>query len=113
MFETDIRDLKLEHMQELIENKVLEGKEIEYKRDKIGNKDNEKKEFLQDVSSFANSGTGYIILGIDEGDGKQKGFPISIVGIEVSSLDEEKASHGQIPRSSDFLLKKFKWKISS
>lgn len=90
MFPTDIRELKITHIQGLIENKVSEGKEFEYKRDKIGNRDPDKKEFLQDISSFANSGTGYVILGVDEGSGSQKGIPNSIVGIEVDSIDEEK-----------------------
>jgi hypothetical protein len=83
-------ELKITHIQELIENKVSEGKEFEYKRDKIGNRDPDKKEFLQDISSFANSATGYVILGIEEGSGNQKGIPNSIIGIEVDSLDQEK-----------------------
>lgn len=90
MFPANFREIKLTHIQELIENKVMEGKEFEYKRDKIGNKEGEKKEFLQDISSFANSETGYFIIGIEEGSGNNKGLPNSIVGIQVDSIDEEK-----------------------
>jgi hypothetical protein len=85
-----IEDITLETLRQLIEDKVPEGKALDYKRDRIGYKDSEKKEFLQDVSSFANTNGGHMIIGMDEGDEEERGFPTSIVGFEVKSIDEEK-----------------------
>ncbi len=53
----------------LIENAVREGRTIEYKRDLPGNSDNDKREFLADVSSFANAGGGDLLYGVSEVDG--------------------------------------------
>ena len=44
----------------LISDGIIEGKTIEYKRDSYGNTDDSKKEFLKDVSSFANTSGGFL-----------------------------------------------------
>ena len=46
-----------------------EGKSLDYKRDSVGSTDADKKEFLYDASSFANSQGGYLIFGMDEANG--------------------------------------------
>ena len=46
-----------------------EGKSLDYKRDLVGSTDANKKEFLYDASSFANSQGGYLIFGMDEANG--------------------------------------------
>ena len=51
-------------LQELIDNGVAEGKTLDYKEKLSGNSDAEKKEFLYDVSSFANASGGNLIFGI-------------------------------------------------
>jgi hypothetical protein len=61
-----------------------ESKFIDYKRDIIGSSDADKKEFLYDVSSFANTLGGYIVLGVAE----TAGIPASVVG--VGPIDAEK-----------------------
>lgn len=48
----------------LISNAVSEGRTIDYKRELPGNSDGEKKEFLADVSSFANTSGGDLIFGL-------------------------------------------------
>ena len=45
--ESDIRELK--------DAGIQEGKTVEYKRELLGTRDDEKREFLADVSSFANT----------------------------------------------------------
>lgn len=42
-------------LQALILEKAGEGKTLDYKRDSVGQSDKDKKEFLYDVSSFANT----------------------------------------------------------
>jgi predicted HTH transcriptional regulator len=53
-------------LQALISDAVPEGRTIEYKRALPGNSDGEKKEFLADISSFANTSGGDLIYGMDE-----------------------------------------------
>ncbi len=76
MIETDLR--------RLIENGVEEGKTIEYKRDLPGTTDSEKKEFLADLSSFANTAGGWLYYGIRE----ENRLPVELVGAENSNEDE-------------------------
>ncbi len=53
----------------LISTGVPESPTIDYKRDTYGNSENDKREFLADVSSFANTIGGDIVIGIDEASG--------------------------------------------
>ncbi|HCE46769.1 MAG TPA: hypothetical protein DET40_24745 [Lentisphaeria bacterium] len=53
----------------LVANQVREGRTIEYKKLLPGNSDEEKKEFLADVTSFANGSGGDIIFGVSAVDG--------------------------------------------
>jgi len=71
---------------ELITNGVEEGKEIDYKeRLQIG-PDSEKKEFLADVSSFANASGGHLVFGIEEA----KGVPINVKPLTIQNWDAER-----------------------
>jgi hypothetical protein len=72
------------NLQSLKENKVAEGIVLDYKRELYGASDTDKREFLKDVSSFANTAGGHIIIGIEE----QGGLPIEVPGIE-GDLDAE------------------------
>jgi predicted HTH transcriptional regulator len=67
----EIQETDLDH---LVANGVPEGKTIEYKEILPGNSDGDKKEFLADVSSFANTTGGDLIFGVDEA----KGTPLGI-----------------------------------
>ena len=53
-------------LQRLIDNGVQEGRNIDYKRDAVGNADAEKREFLKDISSFSNAAGGYLVIGMEE-----------------------------------------------
>jgi len=85
MLPVDINNIRIEDLQHLIDESFLEMKTLEYKRDLPGNSDGDKKEFLSDVSSFANSNGGDLIYGIREEDH----FPKELVGVVVSDVDEE------------------------
>jgi hypothetical protein len=73
-------------IQALKDNSVAEGKTIDYKRDLIGNTDEAKKEFLADVTSFANTAGGHLVIGIEE----DNGVPVNIGGVSIPDLDAEK-----------------------
>jgi hypothetical protein len=62
-----------------------EGKTIEYKRDLVGKTDADRKEFLYDVSSFANTSGGHLIFGMDEKDG----MPSNLIGFQGVNVDAE------------------------
>ena len=59
-------------LDELIEAGVPEGLVIEYKRDPYGRGDAEKKEALKDITSFANTAGGHLIVGMEESNGVAK-----------------------------------------
>jgi hypothetical protein len=69
----------------LIANKEAEGKTLEYKRDLVGKNDKAKKEFLADVSSFANASGGHLLFGIDAKDG----VPVALTGFPGLNADQE------------------------
>lgn len=80
-----LEDLNLSDLQQLVDDEVSEITTIDYKSElKITNGD-EKREFLNDVSSFANAKGGYIIFGITEAAGK----PTTVPGIKIDDTDAE------------------------
>jgi len=85
MISKNINEITEEDLQSLIDNKVLESKTIEYKEKLPDNSDREKKEFLADVSAFANAGGGDLIYGIVENEG----YPVDICGVDTDNPDQE------------------------
>jgi hypothetical protein len=59
----------------LVRDGVPEGRSIEYKLELTVSSDEDRKEFLADVSSFANAGGGNIVFGVDESGGVAVGVP--------------------------------------
>jgi hypothetical protein len=80
-----LADISLPDLQALLDGKVPEGKLIDYKRELPGSTDADKKEFLFDISSFANASGGYLTYGIEE----ENGIPTQLTGIVVANPDEE------------------------
>ena len=81
----------------LISDQVPESKTLEYKQKLPGGSDRDRKEFLADVSSFANASGGDIIYGIeeavaeaDDGRGKNTAKPKCVQPIEGTTADEAK-----------------------
>lgn len=76
----DQRDL-----QALLDARTPESEYIEYKREPYGHSDPQKKEFLKDVSSFANTSGGVLLIGIRA----EKGLPVEISPIPAEKIDAE------------------------
>ena len=72
-------------IQRLMEDEVPESKIIDYKRRLPGPSDLEKREFLRDVSSFANASGGHLVYGIAE----ENGVPVKISGLSDIDPDQE------------------------
>jgi len=75
-------DINEATLQQLIANGVSEGREIDYKRDQIGGSDDHKKEFLKDVSAFANAVGGHLVIGMDEAGGIATNLP-GLAGLDA------------------------------
>jgi len=80
-----LSDITLSDINDLISNEVSEGKSLEYKSELTNSTRDEKKEFLADITSFANSDGGDIIFGIKE-DSNTK-LPLELVGISIDNRD--------------------------
>ncbi len=78
-------DISEDNLNELIDVGVPEGLNIDYKRDLYGNSNEDKKEALKDISSFANTFGGHLVIGIDE----DNGIPNAIPGLYGINPDSE------------------------
>lgn len=72
-------------LETLITNQVAERRTLEFKRDLPGGSERERKEFLADVSSFANAQGGDILFGIDA----RQGVAVGLAGLAVDDSDKE------------------------
>jgi hypothetical protein len=72
-------------IQQLVVDSVPEGRQLEYKRALPGGADEDKREFLADTSSFANSLGGDIVYGVEE----SAGVPIAVPGVRTNDADGE------------------------
>lgn len=75
-----------EDLQQLIADQYGECKTIDYKEALPGGKDEERKEYLYDMSSFANAAGGWLVFGMKE----VAGVPVDLCGVEVNDGDAEK-----------------------
>jgi predicted HTH transcriptional regulator len=66
---TELADISEADIDELIANAESEGLQLDLKRDMYGNADADRKEYLKDISSFANSSGGHLLIGVDEQNG--------------------------------------------
>lgn len=85
----------------LIADKLAESRTLEYKQELPGNSDGDKREFLADVSSFANASGGDILYGIKpatNSDGKKTGDPESVLPIAGITSDAAKLRLEEIIR---------------
>ena len=81
-----LNELTIEDIEILVMDKVSEGRTLDYKRELHEATDAGNKEFLKDVSAFANTLGGYLVYGVDE----EKGVPREITGVAVDDIDKLK-----------------------
>jgi hypothetical protein len=85
MLDKPIQQITYDDVAKLVADQIPEGKTVDYKRDLYGGKDDDKRELLKDVSSFANTEGGDILIGVAE----NKGLPVSTPGIATANADQE------------------------
>jgi len=104
----DMEQIEESDLQELIDHGIIEKKTLEYKKELPGNSDSDKKEFLADVSSFANASGGHIVFGIAE---DENGAPKSSIGLDIENPDKDIQRLDSIirdsiePRIQGFIIK--------
>lgn len=91
---------------EQIATGVPEGVLVDYKREMYGNGDADVKEFLKDLSSFANTAGGHLIIGVSENGGVPTGVhPLSGNSDKDLQRLENLARDGIEPRISGLQIK--------
>src|SRR5262249_10955609 len=76
----------IQDLQEIIDRRTPELRTLDYKLTLPGNLDEDKREFLADVSSFANTSGGDLIYGIEAKDG----VPVALKGLACHEDDRER-----------------------
>jgi hypothetical protein len=103
-----LRQIELRDLEELVGN-VAEGLHVDFKQGLVGKSDGDRKEFVADVTAFANASGGDIVFGIVEG---ADAVASQVLGIPVVDRDAEERRLAEIlrngtePRLTDF---DFKW----
>jgi hypothetical protein len=82
-----LEQITKEDLQALIDNAVLERRTLDYKQSLPRRTDSSKKEFLADVSSFANAAGGDLVYGISQD--RETGEPRELLGLIVENVDQE------------------------
>jgi hypothetical protein len=84
MLNRPLEEIDAATIEQLIAEGVSESKTLDYKRDLPGKGEDAKKEFLADVTSFANASGGHILFGVAELviDRKKTGKPGEVHGID-------------------------------
>jgi Putative DNA-binding domain len=91
-------DVTFADVQSLVDTQQQEGYQLDYKVDiALPLKGEDKKEFLRDVTSFANTYGGYLILGVEENKGVPTG---NIPGLAIDNFDRFKRDIETIIRDS-------------
>ncbi len=81
LFNKPLTELEEADLQSLVDNGVRESREIEYKEALTIHVEEQKQEFLNDVSSFANAIGGYLFYGIRENK-DDAGRPLEVCGLK-------------------------------
>jgi len=68
----------------LVDNQVRESKRIEYKNELPGRRNQDRREFLADVTSFANASGGDLLYGVET----ESGIPVDVLGLDIPNVDE-------------------------
>ena len=85
MLPVGIDDVDRAALRALVENRVPEGKTIEYKGKLPGRSESDVVPMLGAVASFANTAGGDLLLGVDARDG----IPVELSGMEIGNPDGE------------------------
>jgi hypothetical protein len=89
-----LEEIDQSQLQRLIDEPVPESRDIDYKRDTYGNADKDHAEYLADISSFANTAGGEIIVGMTAKAGIPTGFTPLQIDADAEILRLESIARG-------------------
>lgn len=84
MLSVPIEDIELADLKSLVDNRVAENRRLEFKRDHYGRKEDDRREFAADVSAFANSQGGDLVIGVAEANGSA----LELTGVAAENPDQ-------------------------
>jgi hypothetical protein len=102
-------DVSIASLQGLIDNGLHESKNLDFKRTTVGPRDEDKKNFLADVSALANTAGGDLIFGVEEHNGQAT----KLCGVDIKDPEAEKLrlegilQGGLEPRLPNVVIKTF------
>ena len=88
-----INQITADDLQRLVDDGVIESRQLDYKEHLPGDSNDDKKEFLADVSALANTLGGDILYGICEQrdeQGRATGIPEEVIGLEIDNWDAKR-----------------------
>jgi hypothetical protein len=86
-----LNQVSKEDIESLVSAKVSESRTLDYKQQLPDSDTEKKREFLYDVSSFANAAGGDMVFGITDerdGSGKSTGLPASVEGMSIPNASD-------------------------
>lgn len=86
LFGKALSEVSIDDIETIVRVKIPESRTMDYKLKLHPATDAGNKEFLKDISAFANTVGGYLFYGVDE----KEGIPESIKGVEVDDFDKLK-----------------------
>lgn len=86
LFVKALSEVSIDDIGAIVRDKIPESRTLDYKLEVHLPTDAGNKEFLRDISAFANTVGGYLIYGISEAEG----MPVGIKGVEVDDFDKMK-----------------------
>jgi hypothetical protein len=92
-----LEDLTLAHIEGLKEDGVAESRSIDFKSAPVGSAYEDRREFVADVTAFANAAGGDIVFGVTTKDG---GIASDVPGITLVDPDKEKLRLGDLIRTA-------------
>lgn len=94
----DFPNISVDSLKKLIEDKIFESRDLEYKNYNFTNgkmDEKQKQDLMKEVSAFANTNGGYIVIGIGEDENRHPS-ELSGTGMSVSLFDEWLSSFRQV-----------------